>query len=98
MVDLKKIDRANEVFRTCKFVFNVPGQIASIEKLKASKRQKHSDAVCIVSFVFVDRFEVVATRFDLRCANLFANHGLVRSNHTKAKSWNRSIAQKLDFI
>src|SRR5690348_11801971 len=98
MINLEQVDWANQVFRADKFVLNVPRQITAIEKSKSSVSQDHSETVCVVSLVFGDRLEVVATRFDLRGARSFTNDSLICGKNAKAKCRHKLVTQKFDLI
>ena len=85
MINLKQVHRPNQILWTDKFVFDIPGQIATIEKSKATVCQQHAKTLRIVRLVFFDRFEVGTTLPDLGCALLFANHSGIRRQDAETK-------------
>ena len=51
VVHLIHIDLSNDVDRADELVFNIPSEIAAIEKLKVTKFQERTDAIGVIAEV-----------------------------------------------
>src|SRR6185295_2483649 len=80
MIYLENVHGADNVLRTRKPIFDVPGQIATVKKPEATKRKQNADAVDVVTRVFRLRLKILSTRSNLRRTRLLAKDHAVGSD------------------